>query len=159
MNLLRTHDQATLQDTLITCKESLIHLRDATEFITREDISSRLETLAGRRQIFVDRLTTALRQLGDLPADTDPDKETVEKALNRLHAAATTEQPQADFLRQRILSEEKFLHTIQQHLQTGLNELSHQLLTMLSDELRHSLATLKSMHHDLANTEPADHAH
>ncbi len=92
--------EVALNELLVACRESVDHYRDAAELVGQADIAERFLDIAKRRTLFLNRLVSAIRELGDLPSTPDPDKETGEITKTMKYkdgvAKVVYEKPMAD---------------------------------------------------------------
>lgn len=86
MPMLRDDRQVALNDVIVLCRDAADHYRDAAALLERGEPARLLDDLARRRAQAADELARHSRQLGDLPDEPDPDKETVDNLLTRLKA-------------------------------------------------------------------------
>ena len=86
MSLLRTPRQVALQELFRLLCESADHCRAAAQCIAESTVASCFVDCARDREALRDAVEEQIRETGDLPAPPDPDRESGEQLLQRLHA-------------------------------------------------------------------------
>lgn len=135
--------EVSLNELLVACRESVDHYHDATELVERSDIVQTFLDIVKNRKLFLTRLESAIRELGDLPAVPDPDKEAGEMALHHL-GAAVSEDYTDEALTQRINAEEHILTLIDAANVTEANESCTKLLNDLSKHIDETIKMLNA---------------
>jgi len=131
---LLSDSEVALNELLIACRESVDHYQDATELVEHSDIAESFRQIANQRKLFLNRLESAIRELGDLPSVPDPDKEAGAMILHHLGAALSPDYTN-ELLAQRIAAEEHILTLIDQARATKLNPSCAALLTDLASHV------------------------
>ncbi len=103
--------EVSLNELLVACRESVDHFRDATRIVAAEKVAQELTHIADAREKFIPALEQQIRELGDLPAMPDPDKEDSEMLLHHIGAAVSDDYTNA-LLQQRIAAEKNILSLI-----------------------------------------------
>jgi len=110
MNLLRTDLQTALQNLHVGVQESADNLRDLAEFIDDDDVAALFSSLADARDSLSDGLADAIRDVGDLPAAPNSEKEAGEHLIHRIRALFSADQT-VSLIRQ-CLEAEEHLHQV-----------------------------------------------
>lgn len=142
---LLSDTEVALNELLVACRESIDHYQDATELVESPVIAETFLGIVKGRKLFLARLESAIRELGDLPSVPDPDKEAGEMMLHHLGAALSADYTN-DALAQRISAEEHILTLINAARTTDPNPSCTRLLNDLS---KHSEETIEKLtaHH------------
>ncbi|MGQ9424459.1 hypothetical protein ACXYTJ_00745 [Gilvimarinus sp. F26214L] len=111
MSIIRSEQEAALNDLLVSSEKSVDHYQDAAEYLRGHKPSGILRAIAGERQTLVEDLQDAVRATGDLPSAPDEDRESVEKLLHRVHASLSEDEIQ-DLVRQRMEGEGELLERL-----------------------------------------------
>lgn len=138
---LLSDTEVALNELLVACRESIDHYQDAAELVGQSDIAERFLDIAKRRKLFLNRLSSAIRDLGDLPSVPDPDKEAGEMILHRLGAALSSDYTN-EALTQRIKTEEHILALVHATRKTEPNQSCTTLLIELSSHIEETINTL-----------------
>lgn len=138
---LLSDTEVALNELLVACRESIDHYQDAAELVGQSDIAERFLDIAKRRKLFLNRLSSAIRDLGDLPSVPDPDKEAGEMILHRLGAALSSDYTN-EALTQRIKTEEHILALVHATRKTEPNQSCTTLLIELSSHIEEAINTL-----------------
>lgn len=138
---LLSDTEVALNELLVACRESIDHYQDAAELVGQSDIAERFLDIAKRRKLFLNRLSSAIRDLGDLPSVPDPDKEAGEMILHRLGAALSSDYT-TEALTQRIKTEEHILALVHATRKTEPNQSCTTLLIELSSHIEEAINTL-----------------
>lgn len=85
MSMIRTDQQAVLDQLCQSLQESADHYRETADMFTGEETAF-LTAIAGERDQIAEHIATALRQLDVLPSAPDRDRETLANLLDRLRA-------------------------------------------------------------------------
>lgn len=133
--------EVALNELLVACRESIDHYQDAAELVGQSDIAERFLDIAKRRKLFLNRLASTIRELGDLPSTPDPDKETSEMMLHHLGAALSSDYTN-EALTQRIKTDESILMLINAAHTTEPNQTCTRLLNDLSSHIEEAISTL-----------------
>lgn len=104
MNLLRTDLQTALHDLHVALQENIDNYRDASTFVEDRRAGELFAAIAGEREPLRDEIEQAIRDVGDLPAAPDTDKETGEQLLHRLQSLFSRDQTE-DVIAQRLEAE------------------------------------------------------
>lgn len=140
---LLSDTEVTLNELLVACRESIDHYQDAAELVEQSDIAERFLDIAKRRKLFLNRLSSAIRDLGDLPSVPDPDKEAGEMILHHLGAALSSDYTN-EALTQRIKTEEYILVLVNAARKTEPNQSCTTLLNELSSHIEEAINMLTS---------------
>ena len=138
---LLSDTEVALNELLVACRESIDHYQDAAKLVGQSDIAERFLDIAKRRKLFLNRLSSAIRDLGDLPSVPDPDKEAGEMILHRLGAALSSDYTN-EALTQRIKTEEHILALVHATRKTEPNQSCTTLLIELSSHIEEAINTL-----------------
>jgi len=140
---LLSDTEVALNELLVACRESIDHYQDAAELVGQSDIAERFLDIAKRRKLFLNRLSSAIRDLGDLPSVPDPDKEAGEMILHHLGAALSSDYTN-EALTQRIKTEEYILVLVNAARKTEPNQSCTTLLNELSSHIEEAINMLNS---------------
>lgn len=140
---LLSDTEVALNELLVACRESIDHYQDAAELVGQSDIAKRFLDIAKRRKLFLNRLSSAIRDLGDLPSVPDPDKEAGEMMLHHLGAALSSDYTN-EALTQRIKTEEHILALVHAARKTEPNQSCTTLLIELSSHIEEAINMLNS---------------
>lgn len=113
MTILRTDQQVAINELLIVIKDTADHFHDAAEFLDDPSVTRTLETIAGERETLASRYEKAVRNLGDLPAGPDIDRETLERLAHRVGAAVSPDHV-GEVISQRLAAENYLRKIIEQ---------------------------------------------
>lgn len=133
--------EVALNEVLVACHESIDHFNDATQLVNNEFIARELTTIASNRKRLITQLEAKVRELGDLPAVPDPDKEESEILLHHLGAAITNDYTNT-ILAQRIEAEkniQQLIHKLAEADADGECE------TLLRNLTTHTAETLQKL--------------
>lgn len=142
---LLSDTEVALNEVLVACRESVDHYQDAITLVGQPDIAKRFRDIAHRRKLFFQRLSSAIRELGDLPSAPDPDKETGEMIIHHLGAALSPDYSN-EVLTQRLTVEKHIKTLIDNALETELTETSHELLDDLAQHVDKTIIALSARH-------------
>ncbi len=85
MNMIRTEQQAVLDQLCQTLQESADHYRETADIFADEEAAF-LAAIAVERDQIAEHIATALRQLDVLPSAPDRDRETLASLMDKLRA-------------------------------------------------------------------------
>jgi len=139
--------EVALNELFVACRESIDHYKDAAELVGQPDIAKIFLDIANNRKLFLTRLASAIKELGDLPSVPDPDKEAGEMMYHHLGAALSADYTN-EALTQRVKAEENILTLIHAARTTEPNPSCSTLLTDLSihieEEIKRLTAAIKN---------------
>lgn len=138
---LLSDNEVALNELLVACRESIDHYQDAIDLVESSDVAKIFMGIVKNRKLFLNRLASAIRELGDLPSVPDPDKEAGEMMLHHLGAALSTDYTN-EALTQRIKAEEHILTLIHAARSTDPNQPYITLLSDLSIHIEEAINTL-----------------
>ncbi len=138
---LLSDTEVALNELLVACRESIDHYQDATELVERPDTATIFMEIVKNRKLFLPRLESAIRELGDLPSVPDPDKEAGEMVLHHLGAALSTDYTN-EALTQRINAEQHMLTLVNAARATDANQSCTTLLIDLSKHIKETIKIL-----------------
>lgn len=130
--------EVALNELLVACRESVDHYQDAAELVEHATIAQQFRSIANQRKLFIDRLETEIRTLGDLPSVPDPDKETGEMIIHHLGAALTDDYA-SELLAQRITAEQKIKELIISARTTKVSDSCAALLNDLANQVERAI--------------------
>lgn len=113
MNLLRTDLQTALQSLHVSLQESADNLRDLAEFVDDGDVAALFIKLAEVRNTLVDRLAQAIREVDDLPAAPNSEKEAGEHLVHHVRAMFSADQA-ANVIQQCLEGEAQLAETLKE---------------------------------------------
>lgn len=138
---LLSDTEVALNELLVACRESIDHYQDAAELVGQSDIAKIFLDIANNRKLFLTRLASAIKELGDLPSAPDPDKEAGEMMLHHLGAALSADYTN-EALTQRVKAEEHILTLINAACTTEPNPSCSTLLNDLSSHIKEAIKML-----------------
>ena len=141
---LLSDTEVALNELLVACRESVDHYQDAIKLVDQSEIVNSFRDITHHRKLFLNRLATAIRELGDLPSAPDPDKETSEMIIHHLGAALSPDYSR-EVLTQRIAAEEHIKTLIDNTRATEINETGCALLDDLSQHIEETIKTLSTI--------------
>lgn len=133
--------EVTLNELLVACRESVDHFRDATRIIAAEKMAQDLKQIADAREHFIPALESQIRELGDLPAMPDPDKEDGEMLIHHIGAAVSDDYTHT-LLQQRIEAEKNILTLIEQTKNNDEDKACGSLLDELELQVKNAIEKL-----------------
>lgn len=133
--------EVSLNELLVACRESVDHFRDATRIIAAETITLELKKIADAREYFIPGLENQIRELGDLPAVQDPDKEDGEMLIHHI-GAAVSDDYSGTLLLQRIEAEKHILELIEKTKISDNNNSCKKLLGNLAQQVNEAIEKL-----------------
>lgn len=133
--------EVTLNELLVACRESVDHFRDATRIIAAEKMAQDLKQIADAREHFIPVLESQIRELGDLPAMPDPDKEDGEMLMHHIGAAVSDDYTHT-LLQQRIEAEKNILTLIEQTKNNDEDKVCGSLLDELELQVKNAIEKL-----------------
>lgn len=141
---LLSDTEVALNELLVACRESVDHYQDAIKLVDQSEVANNFRDIAHHRKLFLNRLATAIRELGDLPSAPDPDKETSEMIIHHLGAALSPDYSR-EVLTQRIAAEEHIKTLIDNTRATEINATGRALLDDLSQHAEETIKTLSTI--------------
>lgn len=142
---LLSDTEVALNEILVASRESVDHYEDAIKLIENTEVAEGFQHIAAQRKLFFKRLSTAIRELGDLPSVPDPDKETGEMLLHHLGAALTPDYTN-EAIAQRLEAEQHLQELINNARDTDPNENCRALLDDLFLHVSDAIKLLSNTH-------------
>ncbi|WP_039917855.1 DUF2383 domain-containing protein [Cellvibrio mixtus] len=136
--------EVSLNELLVTSRESVDHYRDAVQLLTDEKIANEFKKIADERKQFIPALENKIRELGDLPSMPDPDKEDGEMLIHHI-SAAVSEDYTSKLLQQRIDVETRIVELIDQANSSDENNVCGKLLADLALQVNGTIETLSRL--------------
>ena len=133
--------EVALNELLVSCRESVDHFRDATRIIAAEKMAQDFKQIADTREYYIPKLENQIRELGDLPAMPDPDKEDGEMLIHHIGAAVSDDYTHT-LLQQRIEAEKKILDLIEQAKHNDEDQACGDLLDDLVEHVNKTIEKL-----------------
>lgn len=133
--------EVALNEVLIAFHKSIDHYEDAIKFIHDKDKAILFRGIVTPRKSLIAALTTAIRDLGDLPSEPDPDQETTEMIIERV-GASLSEDDDRYIISTRIAAEEQIQILVSQARELDISE---SVRALLSDVSKHVNATIKAL--------------
>ncbi|MGB3222906.1 MAG: hypothetical protein WBB23_08905 [Desulforhopalus sp.] len=106
MNLIRTDQQVALNALYVAIRKSADHYRDAALCLDDSALTVALSEIVVQRKILSENVRKVISSLGDLPAEPDPDRESLEQLAYRIGTLLSSDQP-AKILEQRLAAEQE----------------------------------------------------
>ncbi|MDX1678275.1 hypothetical protein [Arsukibacterium sp.] len=144
MSIIRTDNEADSLDILKLIIETADYYREMAELLAEYHLDEPLTELARKREAFIDPFEQVVKQLDELPARPDPDKELMQKLGGKLTQLLSTDARNA--ILDKCLEEDHKLADLVRH--TKLGEISatvQTLLDQLADNLNHSKKVLQAL--------------
>ncbi len=91
-------------------RKSADHYHDAAMFLDNDQLSADFNKIAEQRQGLSRKIKAAVRTLNDLPAEPDPDRESLEQLIHHISAGMSAEKS-AKIVQQRI-NDEQEIHNL-----------------------------------------------
>lgn len=135
--------EVALNELLVACRESVDHYQDATQLVDQSKIAESFRDIANHRKLFFRRLSSAIRDLGDLPSVPDPDKEVGEMIIHHVGAALSADYSN-EVLKQRITAEENIKELIDKTRATDIDETVRELMDDLSQHVEEAINILSA---------------
>lgn len=133
--------EVALNELLVACRESVDHFRDASRIIAAEKMVQDLKEIADAREYFIPTLENKIRDLGDLPAVPDPDKEDSEMLIHHIGAAVSDDYT-CTLLQQRIDAEKNILELIKRAKNNDDDNACKKLLEELTLQVNRTIEKL-----------------
>ena len=143
MNILRTDQQVAMNELYVKVCESADHLKDAANYLDAKGLSGVLKEIAAQRKVLSWQIKAAIRTLGDLPPEPDPDRESVEQLFNRIGAMVASDQTTC-LLEQRLSGEKELAQSVVNARSTGLDDLCTQAVDKIEESSRLATRQLQS---------------
>lgn len=143
MFYILSETEVALNEVLVACRESIDHYEDAINLINDDDKAALFRSITNQRQSLIERLATAIRELGDLPSEPDPDKETGSIIIEHLGASLVADDAEY-IVSHRIKAEENLQSLIDnaREMEAELNESHRALLLDLSKQVDETIKAL-----------------
>ncbi|HAW91635.1 MULTISPECIES: hypothetical protein [unclassified Arsukibacterium] len=144
MSIIRTDNEVDSLEILKLVRETADYYRQMAELLVEENLDKRLTKLARERETFIAPFEKVVKQLDELPARPDPDKELMQQFGGKLTQLFSSDARNA--ILDKCLEQDHKLADLVRH--TKLGELSadiQQLLDQLADNLSDSKKTLQAL--------------
>lgn len=141
---LLSDTEVALNELHVACRESVSHYQDAIKLVEQSEVANSFQAIANQRKSFFNRLTAAIRELGDLPSAPDPDKEAGEMIIHHLGAALSPDYSN-EAVSQRITAEEHIKTLINNARASDINQTVTTLLDDLSIHVDETIKTLSAI--------------
>ncbi len=145
MSVLRTREQAVLQDALIVTQESADHLEDAAGFVEDEAAQDILKSLADERHHLAQSLADALRNSGDLPNTPDIDREDAVNLVRRIRAWLSPDATPSNFLALHADAERKLRDTLSGYPDCDFEAGERELIEHVAEHVDKAISELESL--------------
>ncbi len=150
MKLLRTDQQVAMNAFYAAIRKSAAHYQDAAMFLDNAQLSATFKELAEQRQALSRKVKAAIRTLDDLPAEPDPDRESLEQLAHHISARVSADQA-AGILQQRMANEQEVHDLASDARETALDA----NCAALVDEVEKHVQTISKRLQSLIDTHPA----
>ena len=144
MSILRTDNQADSLEILKLVRETADYYRQMAELLAEDNLDNPLTNLGRERETFTSPFEKVVKQLGELPARPDPDKELMQQLGGKLSQLFSTDA--RNTILDKCLEHDHELADLVRH--TKLGELSadiQQLLDQLADNLNKSKKIIQAL--------------
>lgn len=142
MALLRTEQQAAINELHRAMAKSVDHYVDAAGFLQDEGMAAFLRESAETREQFCDRVVVILDKLDDLPMSPDTEKESLEQLMYRMGAKVSADEV-ATILQQRLDDEHELHEQLRAIQQLDLDTSTMQLLDEILQHVDHQIEKIQ----------------
>jgi rubrerythrin len=145
MSILRTDNEADGVEILKLVIETTDYYREIANVVEDADLASKLDDIAKERASYIEPFENVVKDLGELPAKPDPDKELLHKIGGELTQFFSANSKNA--ILDKCLQEDEELAAVVKRTELGEKSSAYQkLLDALAENLsdtRKSIQTLK----------------
>lgn len=146
MSIIRTDDEADGVEILKLVIETSDYYREMAEVVENDNLANKLDKIASDRADFIKPLQKVVKELGELPAQPDPDKELAQRIGGEITKLFSADSKNA--ILDKCLQEDDKLADIIRDTKLGERSAEFEkLLNALSDNLsttKKSIQALKS---------------
>lgn len=147
MSILRTDNEADGVEILKLVIETTDYYREMANVLKDDPLASKLDNIANERATYIEPFRNVVKQLDELPAQPDPDKELMQKIGGELTKLFSTDSKNA-ILDKCLHEDEKLAEEVKS---TKLGEKSaefEKLLNALDESLSNTRALLQGLKDD-----------
>jgi hypothetical protein len=134
--------EGALNELLVSFRKSIFHYEDAIKSVQDKDIGILFRGIVTPRKSLINALTNAIRDLGDLPSEPDPDQETTEMIIERV-GASLSEDDDKYIISTRIHAEQELQELVEQAKELDISESVRRLLADVSKHISETIKALK----------------
>lgn len=119
--MLMSEGEIALDEVIVACKETIHSYQQAINTIDDAQLSDVFNHVLQQRQIYTHELESRLRELGYLPREPDPDRETLSNLFNRAKVLLADDD-RLKLLEEREQAEAQLADLVKNALQQALPE-------------------------------------
>lgn len=134
MSILRTDAQVAAQELLVAVSETADFYAEFADYLEQSELQSELQTVAVRRESYIEPLMAVVRSLHDLPKTPDSDQELGKLILGKLSASLSSS-PTSKILQELLHAENHLLSLIENCFATELKGKEDALLNAISEHV------------------------
>ena len=135
MNLILSDKQVALNALYVAIRKSADHSRDLARFIDDAKLTTALGEIAVQREILSQNVRAVIHTLGDLPAEPDPDRETLEQLAHKIRALVSSDQ-QVKILEQCLGAEQEVARRAADARKLGLDDTCATMIDDVENQVR-----------------------
>jgi rubrerythrin len=144
MSILRTDNQADSIEILKLVIETTDYYREIAKVVGDDSLASKLNDIANERSSYIEPFENVVKDLGELPAKPDPDKELmqiIEGGLTQFFSANSK-----DAILDKCLQEDEELATVVKRTKLGEKSAEYQkLLDALAENLSKTQKSIQAL--------------
>ena len=144
MSILRTDNQADSIEILKLVIETTDYYREIAEVVGDDSLASKLNDIANERSSYIEPFENVVKDLGELPAKPDPDKELLHKIEGELTQFFSANSRNA--ILDKCLQEDEELATVVKRTELGETSAEYQkLLDALAENLSKTQKSIQAL--------------
>ncbi|MAO67173.1 MULTISPECIES: hypothetical protein [Idiomarina] len=144
MSILRTDNQADSIEILKLVIETTDYYREIAEVVGDDSLASKLNDIANERSSYIEPFENVVKDLGELPAKPDPDKELLHKIEGELTQFFSANSKNA--ILDKCLQEDEELATVVKRTELGEKSAKYQkLLDALAENLSKTQKSIQAL--------------
>ena len=144
MSILRTDNQADSIEILKLVIETTDYYREIAKVVGDDNLASKLNDIANERASYIEPFENVVKDLGELPAKPDPDKELLHKIEGELTQFFSANSKNA--ILDKCLQEDEELATVVKRTELGEKSAKYQkLLDALAENLSKTQKSIQAL--------------
>lgn len=144
MSILRTDNQADSIEILKLVIETTDYYREIAKVVGDDNLASKLNDIANERSSYIEPFENVVKDLGELPAKPDPDKELLHKIEGELTQFFSANSKNA--ILDKCLQEDEELATVVKRTELGEKSAKYQkLLDALAENLSKTQKSIQAL--------------
>jgi len=144
MSILRTDNQADSIEILKLVIETTDYYREIAKVVGDDNLASKLNDIANERSSYIEPFENVVKDLGELPAKPDPDKELLHKIEGELTQFFSANSKSA--ILDKCLQEDEELATVVKRTELGEKSAEYQkLLDALAENLSNTQKSIQAL--------------